>query len=156
MVGLAVLVLVAACGGGGDPAAQPNPGELFPGRANQYREDQERAIGDPALLSGYTTTVTDAVYEGDGVVTVSVRIENRDDEPQPVSFSDWQLVSPDVTSYDPTSSTLSASEVGDEPITGEVTFETDPLDGAGDFYIVYKPDALDAARGVWRLPVADP
>ncbi len=100
LVGVA-LVVAAACGGGGSDGADHNPGELFPDRANQYREDQERAIGDAARLSGYTTTVTGATYDGDGTVTVSVRIENRDDEPQPMYATDWQLVSPDVTTYDP-------------------------------------------------------
>ena len=119
LVGVAVLVvLAAACGGGG--GAQGNPGELFPDRPNQYREDQEREIGDTALLSGYTTTVTDASYDaGAGTVTVSVRIENRDDE----------------------------------PVTGELTFVVDDLEPRGDYYIVYKPEDLDAARGIWQLTV---
>jgi hypothetical protein len=32
---------------------------LYPDRANQYREDQERHIGEPVMIGGYTTTVTD-------------------------------------------------------------------------------------------------
>ncbi len=155
LIGVA-LVVAAACGGGGSDGADHNPGELFPDRANQYREDQERAIGDVARLSGYTTTVTGATYDGEGTVTVSVRIENRDDEPQSMYSTDWQLVSPDVTSYDPVSSTLpSTGEVGDVPVTGDVVFEVDALDATGDFYIVYKPDGLDAARGIWQLQVPD-
>jgi hypothetical protein len=151
-----VMVVAAACGGGGSEGADHNPGELFPDRANQYREDQERAIGEAARLSGYTTTVTGARYDGDGTVTVSVRIENRDDEPQPMYSTDWQLVSPDVTSYDPVSSTLpSTGEVADEAVTGDVVFEVDALDATGDFYIVYKPDGLDAARGIWQFQVPD-
>ena len=155
MVALVVLVVVAAsaCGGGG-PAAEPNPGELFPDRANQYREDQERAIGDPALLSGYTTTVLDARYQGGGVVTASVKVENRDDSPQSMFASDWQLVSPDGHVYDPDRSTLpTTGEVGNQPVTGDVTFLVDEQAVTGDFFIVYKPDALDAARGIWQLTV---
>jgi hypothetical protein len=154
---LAVLVLGAGCGGGNDdPLAQPNPGELFPDRANQFREDQERAIGDPAMLSGYTTTVTDAFYKGDGIVTVEVRIENRDDEPQEVSSGDWQLVTPDDHVYDPERSTLPAfGEVAGEPVTGNVGFLVDELGVVGDFYIVYKPDGLDAARGIWSFTVEE-
>ena len=45
LVGVALVVAVA-CGGGGSDGADHNPGELFPDRANQYREDQEHAIGD--------------------------------------------------------------------------------------------------------------
>ena len=146
----------AACGGGGGDGGEPNPGELFPDRANQFREDQERSLGEAARLSGYTTTVESVAYDGDGTVTVSVRIENRDDEPQPMFSTDWQLVSPDVTSYDPASSTLPATgEVADEPVTGEVVFEVDALEATGDFYVVYKPDRLDAARGIWQLQVPD-
>ena len=152
---VAALLWLAACGGGPGGGGSPNPGELFPDRANQYREDQERAVGDAARLSGYTTTVTAVSYDGDGTVTVSVRVENRDDDPQPVSGRDWRLVSPDVTTYEPVSSTLPAGEVGATPVTGEVVFEVDPQDGPGDFYVEYKPDALDAARGVWRLTVPD-
>lgn len=152
MVAAAVIGAGLLAGCGGDAAAGHNPGELFPDRANQFREDQEREIGEAALLSGYTTTVTDAVYEGDGVVTISVRIENRDDEPQDMRAGDWQLVSPGGNVYDPDRSTLPATgEVGDEPVTGDVGFLVDELEVTGDFYIIYKPDALDAARGIWQL-----
>lgn len=150
LLGVLAAGLLAGCGGGA--AAGHNPGELFPDRSNQYREDQEREIGDAALLSGYTTTVTDAVYEGDGVVTISVRIENRDDEPQDMRAGDWQLVSPGGNVYDPDRSTLpTTGKVGDEPVTGDVGFLVDELEVTGDFYIIYKPDALDAARGIWQL-----
>ena len=162
MLGAAALLTVgamlgvAACGGGSTDGGEPNPGELFPDRANQFREDQERALGEAARLSGYTTTVESVAYDGDGTVTVSVRIENRDDEPQPMFSTDWQLVAPDGATYDRVSSTLSATgEVDDEPVTGDVVFEVDVLDATGDFYVVYKPDALDAARGIWQLQVPD-
>ena len=36
------------------------------------RQDQERALGEAARLSGYTTTVESVAYDGDGTVTVSV------------------------------------------------------------------------------------
>lgn len=151
------LVGAAACGGGGSAGGgEPNPGALFPERANQFREDQERALGEAARLSGYTTAVEAVSYDGDGTVTVSVRIENREDEPQPMFSTDWQLVSPEVTTYEPLSSTLpSTGEVADEPVTGDVVFEVDALDATGDFYVVYKPDRLDAARGIWQFPVPD-
>lgn len=153
----AALLGATACGGGDSTGGgEPNPGELFADRANQYREDQERVLGEAARLSGYTTTVESVAYDGDGTVTVSVRVENRDDEPQPMFSTDWQLVSPDVTSYDPLSSTLpSTGQVDDEPVTGDVVFEVDALEATGDFYVVYKPDRLDAARGIWQFPVPD-
>ena len=41
---LVLAVCAAACGGNDD--SNHNPGALYPDRANQYREDQERRIGD--------------------------------------------------------------------------------------------------------------
>ncbi len=152
VVGLAVGLV--ACGGSTDG----NPGELFPDRPNQYREDQERALGAAARLSGYTTTVTGVDYDGAGEVTVSVRVENRDDEPQPVSSGDWRLVSPGGHTYEPSGATLPVQgEVGDTPVTGDVVFRVDAVDSEsqGDFYVLYKPEALDAAQGVWSFAVPD-
>lgn len=154
---LAVLLVLAvtACGGG---STDGNPGELFPDRPNQYREDQERELGDAARLSGYTATVESVAYDGAGQVTVSVRVENRDEEPQPMFGTDWRLVSPGGHTYDPSSSTLpSTGEVGDVPVTGDVSFTVDATaaEAEGDFYVLYKPDALDAAQGVWSFTVPD-
>lgn len=147
-------VVLGACGGSTDG----NPGELFPDRPNQYREDQERALGDDARLSGYTTTVTGVDYDGAGEVTVSVRVENRDDEPQSVSAGHWRLVSPGGHTYEPAGSTLPVQgEVGDTPVTGNVVFRVDAVatESQGDFYVLYKPEALDAAQGVWSFAVPD-
>lgn len=154
-IALLLAAALAACGGG---STDGNPGELFPDRPNQYREDQERALGDAARLSGYTTTVESVAYDGAGEVTVSVRIENRDDEPQPLSFSDWHLVTPGGHVYDATSSTLPATgQIESTPVTGDVVFRVDPRpdEVEGDFYVLYKPEALDAAQGVWSFSVAD-
>ena len=35
-------------------------------------------------------------------------------------------------------------------MTAEVSFGVDPAE-AGDYYIQYKPKALDAARGIWQF-----
>ncbi len=61
---LLLVTLTAACGddGGGDH----NPGALYPDRANQYREDQERRIGESVMIGGYTATVTDADVDDEG------------------------------------------------------------------------------------------
>jgi hypothetical protein len=172
---LGLFVLLTGCGSGNDdPGAQPNPGELFPDRANQYEEDQEREVGDPAMLSGYTTSVVDVEVTTDipadlvdlGLdaedvesVVARVQVANRDDEPQPASGSDWTLVDPEGSVHEVESSTLLASGDGplevqpDEQVDGEVTFVVD-AGLTGDFYLQYKPDGLDAARGIWRLQVS--
>lgn len=155
LVTVVLAIALAACGGG---STDGNPGALFPDRPNQYREDQERALGDAARLSGYTTTVESVAYDGAGEVTVSVRVENRDDELQPMSSTDWRLVSPGGHTYDAVSSTLPATgQVDDTPVVGDVVFRVDPLpaEAQGDFYVLYKPDALDAAQGVWSFTVPD-
>lgn len=155
VLALLLAVVLAACGGG---STDGNPGELFPDRPNQFREDQERELGDAARLSGYTTTVESVSYDGAGEVTVSVRIENRDDEPQPMSFTDWRLVTPGGHVYDATSSTLpSTGQIESIPVTGDVVFRVDPLPAEveGDLYVLYKPDNLDAAQGVWSFTVTD-
>jgi hypothetical protein len=72
-----LVALGAACGDHG----HGNPGELYPDRANHYREDQERHIGEPVMIAGYTTTVTDVDVD-DGSVRVDIEITNRDEDPQ--------------------------------------------------------------------------
>lgn len=169
-----MLLAGVACGSGNDdPAAQPNPGELFPDRANQFEEDQERQLGEPAMLSGYTTTVVDIEVTteipadlvdlglgAEDVESVVARVEvaNRDGEPQPASGGDWALVDPNDTVHEVETSTLVGSDgplqvQPDEQVEGEVTFVVD-AGLTGDFYVVYKPDGLDAARGIWRQQVS--
>ena len=82
MICVLLVALGAACGGDG------NPGELYPDRANQYREDQERHIGESVMIGGYTTTVTDVQLD-DGSIRVSIEITNRDEDPQRIDSTQW-------------------------------------------------------------------
>ena len=43
---------------------------------------------------------------------------------------------------------------GGETVTAEVSFAVDP-DETGDYYIQYKPETLDAARGIWQYTISD-
>lgn len=171
---VALALVPLACGGGNDhPSAQPNPGQLFPDRANQRAEDQERRLGESAMLAGYTTTVTEIEVTDDvpddlralgldtgsvETVVVEVQVANRDDESQPTTGGDWTLVTPNGTVHEAESTTLAAPDGGPlavgpgEQVQGEVTFVVDP-GLTGDFYVVYKPAALDAAQGIWQLQV---
>lgn len=146
-----VVVLAAGCGGG--DSGDHNPGALYPDRANQYREDQERRIGEPAMLGGYTGTVTDAGLEPEGsrMLTVTVEITNRDREPQRVDATQWTLVNPRIQTIEATAADFPTVELaGGETTTATVSFAVDPGE-AGDYYIQFKPEILDAARGIWQI-----
>ena len=86
MMCVLLMALGAACGGDGNG----NPGELYPDRANQYREDQERHIGEAVMIGGYTTKVT-GVQLDDGSIRVSIEISS-DSNPGPLPFTQTQDV----------------------------------------------------------------
>lgn len=143
-----LVALGAACGGDGNG----NPGARYPDRANQYREDQERRIGESAMIGGFTTTVTDVRLD-DGSIRVSVEITNRNRDPQRIDSTQWTLVNPRIQTIEATSADFPRTELpGGEIVTAEVSFAVDP-DETGDYYVQYKPKVLDAARGIWRYTV---
>ena len=148
-----LMAVVVSCGteGGGDQ----NPGALFPDRANQYREDQEREIGESAMLGGYTATVTEARPDDDGAsIRIDVEITNRDQEPQRVAATQWTLVNPRIQTLEVTRATFPVTELaGGVTISAVVWFAVDPEE-TGDYFIQYKPEILDAARGIWRVSVS--
>ena len=41
---------------------------------------------------------------------------------------------------------------GGETVTAEVSFAVDP-DETGNYYIQYKPETLDTARGIWQYTI---
>jgi hypothetical protein len=92
-------------------------------------------------------------------VVARVEVLNRDGEPQPASGGDWMLVDPEGSTHEVESSTLVEGDgravelQQDEQVEGEVTFVVD-AGLTGDFYVIYKPEGLDAARGVWREQVS--
>jgi hypothetical protein len=148
MMCVLLVALGAACGDDGNG----NPGELYPDRANQYREDQERHIGEPVMIGGYMTTVTDVEVE-DGSIRVDIQITNRDEDPQRIDSTQWTLVNPRVQTIEVTSAEFPVTELpGGETVTAGLSFAVDP-DETGDYYIQYKPEALDAARGIWHYAV---
>lgn len=180
LVLLVVVISAAGAGGGGDddePTAvdagvdaggsgeeapeEPEAGKagsLYPDRPDQQGEDQEVAVGESVRLSGYTATVTGAAYSTQeftdtGIVTVNVRIENRDDTAQAYNTFDWKIQTPNGQVLDPSfvadNSLGSGDLVGGGSVEGDVGFEVEP----GTYYIIYKPDAFDGARGIWQITV---
>jgi hypothetical protein len=145
--------LAAACGSA-EGGAGPNPGVLYPDRANQYREDQERRIGEPVMIGGYTATVTEAGFDSESEsIRVDLEITNRDQEPQRVDATQWTLVNPRVQTLEAATATFPTTELAGGATTAAVVwFAVDPRE-TGEYYIQYKPEGLDAARGIWRVTV---
>lgn len=168
---LVVIIGIAMASGGGDKAeetvqreqAEDTPDAAEPGRADQQREDQEVAIGQPVKVSGYTATVSSAGFqqqmsdfEDKGYIVAEVTVVNTDDKAQPYNTFDWKLQTPNGQVIDPGFTTAdqlgSGDLVKDGTVSGKVVFEVGQT--KGDFFIIYKPDAFDAARGLWKVTVS--
>ena len=126
MLLVAVTAFAAACGAG-DTDVDHNPGALYPDRANQYREDQERRIAEAAFIGGYTATVTDVRLDDEQTsMLVSVEITNRDDEPQRVDGTHWTLVNPRVQTIEAATASFPGTELAaGATTTGVVAFSVD-------------------------------
>ena len=175
-VGLIVILMGATSCSSDDDKSSAQPGNvtqdtkatettksnatLFPGRVDSKREDKERNIGQGVEISGYTTTVTAAAfkqsvsdYEDEGYVMVDVTILNRDDKAQSYNLFDWKLQTASGQVLDPTFTSGemlgSGNLVKGGTVAGKVPFKVGTE--KGDFYIIYKPDAFDAARGIWKV-----
>jgi hypothetical protein len=84
---------------------------------------------------------------------VDVEITNRDREPQRIDFTQWTLVNPAIQTLDATTADFPVTDLaGDATVTATVSFTVDP-EQSGDYYIQYKPEILDAARGIWQMQV---
>ena len=142
--------------------ATENPA-VDPSNPDAQEEDQNVAIGDSVELSGYTTTVEGvefreqlSEFETEGYLVADVRVVNRDDEAQSYNLLDWRLQTPNGQILDPTftsaEGTLSAGDlIEGGNVSGKVIFEIGAA--TGDFFIIYKPDPFDAARGLWKVSV---
>lgn len=181
LVLVAIVVLVAVAGGGASDGDEPSAsgesteqessaeqesaeqggadaGSLYPDRPDQQGEDQEASVGESVRLSGYTTTVAGATYTQEeftetDLVIVDVRIENRDESAQPYNTFDFKIQTANGQVLDPSfmaeNSVGSGDLVGGGVVEGNVGFEVGP----GTYYVIYKPDAFDAARGIWQITV---
>ena len=146
-----------------DKAVEAENAPVDPARPDAQREDQQVALGQSVRLSGYTTTITSASFqpklsdfETDGYLVAETTIENRDDKAQPYNYFDFKLQTPSGQVIDPTFSTVEGLlESGDlvkgGRVAGKLVWE---IGGAkGEFFVIYKPDPFDAARGVWKVTV---
>lgn len=141
-------------------SAIENPA-VDPSNPDGQEEDQNVELGESVELSGYTTTVESAEFqeqvselETEGYLAIAVDIRNRDDKAQPFNVLDWRLQTPNGQILDPTfTSADGALSAGDliegGNVQGKVFFEIGAA--TGDFFVIYKPDPFDAARGLWRV-----
>lgn len=129
---------------------------LYPDRADIQKTDHEAELGKGVRLSGYTATLTKAEMFtpefGDPEFIIFVTIENRDDKAQPYNLFDWRIQTEGGQVLDPTISLRdddlgSGDLVKDGTVSGTVAFDVAP----GTYYVIYKPDAFDDARGIWKV-----
>jgi hypothetical protein len=129
--------------------------DRYPDRPDRQDQDHEAAIGDSVRLAGYTATVEGAQIVNDPVwgeqLHVSVTVENRDDRAQHYNTFDWRLQDASGRVVDPTigDNIGSGDLVEGGTVSGTVAFDAGP----GTYFVIYKPDPLNAARGIWQIDV---
>lgn len=129
--------------------------DLYPDRPDRQELDHEAAVGDSVRLAGYTATVDGAEIVNDPVwgeqLHVSVTVENRDDRAQPYNTFDWRIQDASGRVVDPTvgDNIGSGDLVEGGTVSGTVAFDAGP----GTYFVIYKPDPFNAARGIWQIEV---
>lgn len=132
-----------------------------PDNPDAQEEDQNVAIGQEVRLAGYTTTVASAGFqpeisdfETDGYLVADVTISNRDDRAQAYNYFHFKLQTPGGQVID--ADFVSADGLLDSgdlikggTVSGKVVWEIGAT--KGDFFIIYKPDPFNAARGLWKV-----
>jgi hypothetical protein len=146
-----------------DEAVEAENAPVDTARPDAQSEDQQVALGQSVRLSGYTTTVTSASFqpqvssfETAGYLVADATIENRDNSAQHYNYFDFKLQTPSGQVIDPTFSTMdgllqSGDLVEGGRVSGKIVWEVG--DAKGDFFVIYKPDAFDAARGIWKVTI---
>lgn len=145
-------------------ASDPGHPDLYPERPDRKREDQERKPGkDFVSISGYRAAVAAlkfypaiSEFERDGYVVATVFIGNIDPAGQSYNLFDWSLQTPTGRVMSPTISTVDDALTAGALIkgghtTGQVVFDVG--NERGRFYLLYQPDILQSARGVWGVDV---
>lgn len=143
--------------GDDDGAAQEE--SMFPDRVDQQPNDIEAQVGEPISVGGYSATVTSLEhmesindFESEGYLVADVELTNDSDRAQPYNTFDWRVQTPN-------GQVLDAALVGEEQlgsgdlvqggnVSGQVYFEVGQ-DISGEYYVIYKPNAFDDARGIW-------
>ncbi len=160
-----VIVLAASDPESNRPAVQTQaPAGLFAGRPDAQREDQERNTGESAAIDGLEGTVKTASFqqslsdfEDAGYLVADVAYANHSGGTKPYNILDWKLQRPNGTVENTwqSGSAFAGEQIGSGDLVsggnldGKVIFKVG--DQKGDFYVIWKPGAFDAARGVWKV-----
>lgn len=181
---IVVIGIIMAISGGGDGETQPTAedGEnadvadepagdaeqeeaLFPNRVDRQPNDVERRVGETVEVGGYAVTVANAEFqqsvsdfEDAGYLIADVEIVNNSDRAQPYNVFDFRVQTPGGEVQDAGFVTVpdqleSGDLVQGGETSGKVVFEIG--DEKGMFFILYKPNAFDDARGVWGVRVRE-
>jgi hypothetical protein len=159
---LAVVVGIATFGdkndGTADDANRERSVTLFPGRPDAQESDQERNIGQPAVLGGMEAIVTRAAFqqslnefETDGYFVVEVTLRNTSGESQPYNEFDWRVQTDNGQVLDATLSTEATLNSGDlvdgGSVSGKIIFDAPTTGG----FVIWKPNAFESDRGIWKI-----
>jgi hypothetical protein len=133
---------------------------LYPDRPDRQPDDHEAELGAPVRLAGVTARLDDGFMHQlvlADQLTLRVTIHNRDDRPKTFGSTDWKVIDADGTPVNPTRSerddALGTGELAPgETVTGTIAYDLP----AGTYYVVYRPEAINQARGIWRIEVPEP
>lgn len=173
-VAVIIIAVIASNGGrnGGDgdggtasqATTQRAQNRLYENRPDAQPEDQERAIGQAATIGGMSATVTSGGFrqslndfESEGYLVIDVSIQNASDETHSYNVLDWKLQTPrgkieDASPFQTQGHPLDSGDLvegGD--VAGSIAWTVG--DAKGDYYIIWKPDPFDAARGIWKVTI---
>jgi hypothetical protein len=173
---LAVILLFVVIGivtSGGD-SNQPNSSNQnsqggateyrFADRADKQPEDVEVLPGETVDIGGLEMTLSDVSYtanlsdfdkaqNGKTFMVANVTLKNNSGDTKPYNYYDFRIQTSGGQVLDPTIVTIDTLGSGDlvngGTVEGKIVFELPKEDGHQ--YVIWKPGAFDAARGVVQV-----
>ncbi|MDZ7731795.1 MAG: DUF4352 domain-containing protein [Acidimicrobiia bacterium] len=129
-------------------------------RPDTQADDHEATVTDCVRIGGRTGFVNGAEIVspefGDPQLLVDVTVRNRDERAQPYNTFNWRIQTADGRVLDPTIPFATEEDLGsgdlvpDGEVSGKVAFDVGP----GTYYVIWKPEAFDSARGIWEIEVS--
>ena len=130
--------------------------QIFAGRPDAQKKDQEELVGGAAKIDGLSATVTSvefvqelSQFETDGYFRANITIVNEGDDSKPYSQFDWRFQTANGQVLDATFSTEPSLGSGDlvsgGTVTGTVIFPAQTPTG----YVIWKPNPFKSDRGIW-------